>query len=219
MATYNDQALNRTVLTADEDDETEFTYTFWTPSNITSSEIKVLIDGVASTAFTVNLTTKVVTLDTGVVEDTEVEIYRDLNTVLDAGFTATTTISGPILTRLLSRITGFIQDLIYKLERFTVNWSLRIGQNDDFTLVLNSYNSFTIDKVVHQSGSGTLDFTVKKNGSALTDLEDISVTTTSATISPSSTITINPGDKLTITTADNDDAVDVDVCFKCTKTR
>lgn len=213
---FNSAELNRTVFTASSG-QTEFTYDFWTPPGILDSEIRVLQNNVEISAFTVNTSTKLVTLDSGATEDDKIEIYRDLTTKFSVGFGNTTALDGPILTLLLGRVLAYIQDLIFKHERFNVDFSLRVGQNDDWTVLLSSYNSFTIDKVVYETSSGEIDFTISRNGTALTDLEDVTATSTQTSVTPSSTITINRSDNIVITTSGNDDATDLAISIYATK--
>ena len=216
MVSFNDFELNRTTITASAA-QTEFTYTFYTPPEIVSSEIKLNINGADSTDFTVNLTTKVLTLDTAATVDDKIVIYRRLDKKFSSGFSVTSTINSATLEAQIGRLLAVHQDLVYQDSRFTMVFPLRVGFNDTFTLLLESYNQFTIDEVNHISSSGTIDFTLKRNGTDITDLTDITVTSTKARITPTATTTINAGDLLEITTLLNDDALDLIINLKLTK--
>jgi len=195
-----------------------FTYNFYTPPDITSGEISVRVNNEPqTTGITINTTAKTVTFDSGLDANDEVLIYRDLNQVRNTNFSLSGNINSTTLNNQLDRTIAYIQDVDFKMQRFSIQFTLQEAYNAEFTILGEAYNAFNIDSVVGQTDSGTTDYTVKLNDAAVTDLTSIGAGPTKVKTTPSSPVSIDPTDKISILLSDNANAQDLSITFLCSR--
>jgi hypothetical protein len=105
---------------------------------------------------------------------------------------------------------------------FGIQFSLDVGADGNY--VLDQYASFayTVNSVVHQCDSGTISCAVQIDGTGITGLTALSLTSSeSAVISSSGTTankTVDAGDTLRLVLSSNSSAMKVRVKLNCTRT-
>ena len=115
-------------------------------------------------------------------------------------------------------------DLInVEVQTFNIQFLLPVGSADTFTILQSAAFPFTIDKVTYQSSAGGLTADVKVEGTSVTGLGALSITTTegSTTVagSPAVDNDVAIGDKITVVTSGGSPAAAtmVSICLECSK--
>lgn len=196
--------------------QTQFTYTFWTPDDVRSRDIRIRVNNaIVTTGFRINLVSKVVTFTTGRTTGDIVEVIRILRKVRNNNFRANTRIETTALNEALNKIYAYGQDEQFKNERFTIQFTLPVGYNRSFTILGDAYVGFTIDQIVCQTRSGTIEATLNVNGAVFADMEDFEISGSKETIQAD--LDIDPTDRITVDLAENDDAMNVSITLQCSK--
>jgi hypothetical protein len=103
-------------------------------------------------------------------------------------------------------------------SKFGFQFSLNIATNSTF--IIDQYASFdyTILSAVYQTSSGTVTANVKINGTSVTGLSELSLTSSEA--GPTSATALNDvveGDTVVVTLSSNSNAVDVSIKLNCVR--
>ncbi|MCU0810612.1 MAG: hypothetical protein MUE59_06180 [Thiobacillaceae bacterium] len=118
------------------------------------------------------------------------------------------TTSSTIATQLAAKLTS--------TPTFGIQFSLDAGADGDYTLDQYATHGYTVNSAVYQTASGTIAAAVKKNGSALTGLSALSLTSSEGGPT-SSGASLSPGDTLSVTLSSNSSATKVSIKLNCTR--
>jgi len=99
---------------------------------------------------------------------------------------------------------------------FGIQFTLDVGANGDYTLDQYATHGYTVNSAVYQTASGTITAAVKKNGSAMTGLSALSLTSSEGGPT-SSGDSLAANDTLSVTLSSNSSATKVSVKLNCTR--
>jgi hypothetical protein len=110
------------------------------------------------------------------------------------------------------------KDYVDELLAFSPQFTLIAGADDVFPLLEYAQFGFTIDKAYYKTDSGTITAEVAINGTAVTGLSALSLTSTQDNSTATAANTVAVGDKVAITLSSNSSADTVSICLHCTRT-
>jgi hypothetical protein len=110
------------------------------------------------------------------------------------------------------------KDYVDKLLAFSPQFTLIAGADDVYPLLEYAQFGFTIDKAYYKTDSGTITAEVSINGTAVTGLSALSLTSTQGSSTATAANTVTAGDKVAITLSSNSSADTVSICLHCTRT-
>jgi hypothetical protein len=110
------------------------------------------------------------------------------------------------------------KDYVDKLLAFSPQFTLVTGADDVYPLLEYAQFGFTIDKAYYKTDSGTITAEVAINGTAVTGLSALSLTSTQDNSTATAANTVAVGDKVAITLSSNSSADTVSICLHCTRT-
>lgn len=107
------------------------------------------------------------------------------------------------------KITGLPFDITFQLD-----------EGDDDTFTLHQYASFeyTVDKAYYKTDSGTITAAIKIDGTNITGLSALSLSSTEGNATASGLNTVNVGDTLTVVTSSDSSATNAVITLHCTRT-
>ena len=110
------------------------------------------------------------------------------------------------------------KDYVDQFIVFSPQFTLIIGADDVYPLLEYAQFGFTIDKAYYKTDSGTITAEVAINGTAVTGLSALSLTSTQGNSTATAANTVAVGDKVAITLSSNSSADTVSICLHCTRT-
>jgi hypothetical protein len=110
------------------------------------------------------------------------------------------------------------KDYVDQFIVFSPQFTLITGADDVFPLLEYAQFGFTIDKAYYKTDSGTITAEVAINGTAVTGLSALSLTSTQGNSTATAANTVTAGDKVAITLSSNSSADTVSICLHCTRT-
>jgi hypothetical protein len=102
-------------------------------------------------------------------------------------------------------------------QNFVMQFNISAGDALEYTLMEYATFAFTVNKAYYKTTSGTITANVKKNGTSITGLSALSLTSTQNNASGSSNNAIAVSDKITCAFSSNSSAVVVSVMLDCTR--
>ena len=111
-------------------------------------------------------------------------------------------------------------DVIPKSQPFSIQFLLTDGWNDTWTLLQSAAFAFTIDKAYYQTSTGTITGDIKIEGTSVTGLSALSVTTTEGNSTATAANGVVVGDKITMVTTNGEGSPLVtmmSMCIECTR--
>lgn len=100
----------------------------------------------------------------------------------------------------LDGTTAGIQGQIDALDAIALEFFREVGANNTYTLYQSAPFAFTINSAIHQTGAGTINFSVQIDGVNVGGLASITANTSETTTSATTNNTVDAGDKVTIVT-------------------
>ena len=110
------------------------------------------------------------------------------------------------------------KDYVDQLLAFSPQFTLVTGADDVYPLLEYAQFGFTIDKAYYKTDAGTITAEVAINGTAVTGLSALSLTSTQGNSTATAANTVAVGDKVAITLSSNASADTVSICLHCTRT-
>jgi len=93
-----------------------------------------------------------------------------------------------------------IDTFITEVKDFNIQFLLPVGYNDTFTFLQSANFGFTVDKAYYQTATGTITGDVKIEGTSVTGLSALSISSTEGNSTASAAKTVTAGDKITLVT-------------------
>ena len=105
------------------------------------------------------------------------------------------------------------------LLTFGIQFNLDVGSDADFTIDQYASFGYTVDTAVYETGSGTVTANVKINGTSITGLSALSITSTEGgPTTASGGKTLVAGDTLSVTFSSSSAAERISLKLNCTRT-
>jgi hypothetical protein len=101
--------------------------------------------------------------------------------------------------------------------KFDLNFELQSGQDASFTLHQYASFGYIIDKAYYKTDSGTISAAIKINGTNITGLSALSISSTEGSASATAANVVSIGDTVSVTTSSNSSAVNTAITLHCTR--
>ena len=100
---------------------------------------------------------------------------------------------------------------------FAIQMGLSVGENSELTICEYAVSPFVVQKAYFKTTVGTITANIKKNGTSITGLSALSLTSTQQNATATALNTVAVGNKLTVALTSNSGATVVSILLECTK--
>lgn len=100
---------------------------------------------------------------------------------------------------------------------FAIQMGLSVGENSELTICEYAVSPFVVQKAYFKTTAGTITANIKKNGTSITGLGALSLTTTQGNATATALNTVAVGNKLTVALTSNAGATVISILLECTK--